>query len=432
LVTQLPVKKGIDGIPTALIPTEPGAFVSWFTNSFLPRWAANGDTRNAVSGPGISITGNISSPATVSVSTELQALFEQPYVLVGTPAAGAPLTDYRSIAAQVGVVSLTDAGAESSLTVGIANNGIGNLQIRQGVGTSIIGNASGSTANVADIAAGADNTTLVRAGGVLSFSALPLAAIAAIANDTVVGNSSGGSAAPIALNQTQLTALINVATASLPGALPVLSGNTAQFLNGAGAWATPAYPTGANPSDSIGLAAVNGSAATFMRSDGSPALSQAIAPTWTGSHAFTGAPSYSSTITGASIGANGTSASHTWNCGGAGLNNKLWEIYADTSGTLYHRLLNDAVSGALTYMTVARTGITGANISFAGGTVQMSGAVGWNGATPPAQVTGFGTPVGGLVVASYNITDAGGANSNTNKCVAEILSIMKAHGMIGA
>lgn len=44
--------------------------------------------------------------------------------------------------------------------------------------------------------------------------------------------------------------------------------------------------TGANPSASIGLSAVNGSAGTFMRSDAAPALSQSIAPTWTGAHTF--------------------------------------------------------------------------------------------------------------------------------------------------
>jgi hypothetical protein len=50
-------------------------------------------------------------------------------------------------------------------------------------------------------------------------------------------------------------------------------------------WVT-ANPTGANPSAQVGTAAVNGSAATFMRSDAAPALSQGISPTWTGSHAF--------------------------------------------------------------------------------------------------------------------------------------------------
>ena len=40
----------------------------------------------------------------------------------------------------------------------------------------------------------------------------------------------------------------------------------------------------ANPSATIGLTTVNGSATTAIRSDGAPALSQAIAPTWTNDH----------------------------------------------------------------------------------------------------------------------------------------------------
>jgi hypothetical protein len=43
---------------------------------------------------------------------------------------------------------------------------------------------------------------------------------------------------------------------------------------------------GANPTASVGLAAVNGVASTWMRSDGAPALDQGIAPTWTAAHIF--------------------------------------------------------------------------------------------------------------------------------------------------
>lgn len=48
----------------------------------------------------------------------------------------------------------------------------------------------------------------------------------------------------------------------------------------------PAGATGANPTASVGLSAVNGVATTFLRSDGAPALSQSIVPTWTGIHTF--------------------------------------------------------------------------------------------------------------------------------------------------
>lgn len=43
----------------------------------------------------------------------------------------------------------------------------------------------------------------------------------------------------------------------------------------------------ANPTATIGLTAVNGSGTTAMRANAAPALSQSIAPTWTGQHTFT-------------------------------------------------------------------------------------------------------------------------------------------------
>ncbi|MGH7075945.1 MAG: hypothetical protein ACREFD_17345, partial [Stellaceae bacterium] len=49
-----------------------------------------------------------------------------------------------------------------------------------------------------------------------------------------------------------------------------------------------AVPAAANPTASAGLSAVDGSATTFMRSDGAPAIDQSISPTWTGRHSFTG------------------------------------------------------------------------------------------------------------------------------------------------
>jgi hypothetical protein len=47
-----------------------------------------------------------------------------------------------------------------------------------------------------------------------------------------------------------------------------------------------ANSSGANPSVGVGLSVTNGVATTFMRSDAAPALSQSIAPTWTGLHIF--------------------------------------------------------------------------------------------------------------------------------------------------
>ena len=60
---------------------------------------------------------------------------------------------------------------------------------------------------------------------------------------------------------------------------------TGLYINGAALGTF--IPAAANPTAAVVLAAVNGSATTYMRSDAAPALSQAIAPTWTGAHHFT-------------------------------------------------------------------------------------------------------------------------------------------------
>lgn len=70
-----------------------------------------------------------------------------------------------------------------------------------------------------------------------------------------------------------------------------ISENGAAYVNLVGG------ATGANPTATIGLSAVNGSDNTaFVRRDGAPALSQAIAPTWTANHIWTPITASSSTI----------------------------------------------------------------------------------------------------------------------------------------
>lgn len=46
--------------------------------------------------------------------------------------------------------------------------------------------------------------------------------------------------------------------------------------------------TSDDPSAQVGTAPINGIAATYMRSDAAPAINQAMSPTWTGNHVFSG------------------------------------------------------------------------------------------------------------------------------------------------
>ena len=57
----------------------------------------------------------------------------------------------------------------------------------------------------------------------------------------------------------------------------------------------------ADPTATIGLNPINGTSTTALRSDSAPALSQAITPTWIGTHIFSN-PTYSALFTGGNVG----------------------------------------------------------------------------------------------------------------------------------
>lgn len=68
--------------------------------------------------------------------------------------------------------------------------------------------------------------------------------------------------------------------------LTAINGTSAAYMRADAAPALNTSVLGGNPTAKVGLAAVNGSATTSIRSDGAPALDQSIAPTWTALHAF--------------------------------------------------------------------------------------------------------------------------------------------------
>lgn len=130
------------------------------------------------------------------------------------------------------------------------------------------------------------------------------------ANTVFAGPTTGADAAPAfrALVNADFPDLLTAGSAGSSSSIPVISWNAKGLLTVV-ATASISVPTGANPSASVGLSAVNGSASTFMRSDAAPALSQSITPTWSGLHTFNnGINANTVALGGAPIGGNALAA----------------------------------------------------------------------------------------------------------------------------
>lgn len=305
----LPVKRGLSSPAVTSIPQAWDK--QWF-RLFIDNFLTNADIRNVVAAGGIAISGsNVSGnsdPGTPPTPGGTVTISQ------------APIPNNTVLGNVSGIVAVPSAISATQLTTLI------------NVFTATLAGDVPASGGGAINFLRADGTWVVPAGS------------AAIPNNTVLGNISGGTATPVALTQTQLTALVNVFTSALsgavpasgggittflradgtfnvppnftaiaPGYVPLSGGGTANFLRADGTFAVPAQPTGANPTASVGLAAVNGVATTFMRSDGAPALSVAIVPTWSGVHTFSARPAFNAgaTVAGGTFISRGISDSAT-------------------------------------------------------------------------------------------------------------------------
>ena len=278
---RLGVQKGISNPTITSVPEKWSQ--QWF-RGFITQFLQPADTRNATAGLGISISTSFGLPPTVSSQNQ-----DLSYLVV-TPDSNAP--NERVISGEVGVVTLTDGGPGGNLTIGIATGGIGPAQLQEPVSTSVLGNPTALTAGVTDIQATADDTVLARTSGSLAFQALPVAAIEPIGADTVIGNATGAAAVPVAMSQTQLTSLVNVFTSTLSGAVPASGGSATTYLNGAGAFTTPA-----------------GGGGSLSVTDGTHTVAGVTALTFSGATVSGTTPNATATITGGGGSGTVTSAS---------------------------------------------------------------------------------------------------------------------------
>jgi hypothetical protein len=149
----------------------------------------------------------------------------------------------------------------------------------------------------------------------------------------------------------------------------------------------------ANPTGTVGLAAVNGVAATAIRSDGAPALSQAIVPTWTGIHTWSFAEPrllLNETDVGADL--------------------KLWDIDVNAS-VLTGRTRTDADGAGVNWLAVTRGTTTAiSNIALGNASSNPSYTFLGNGTTTHSgamiasrfSVTGSTTATNGLYLPAAN------------------------------
>lgn len=199
--TILPVKRGLSSPAVTSIPQKWDQ--QWF-RYFIDAFLTNSDIRNITAGSGITVSGNVSGNATTGAPPSNT-------VTVGTAPIGPNMV-------------LGNVSGTTQVPVGINQTQL----------TALIQPFTSALSGVVP-ASGGGTTNFLRADGTFQ----PIPGIGAIANNTVLGNISGATAAPVALTQVQLTALINPFSATLSGAVPLSAGGTTNFLRADGTWTTP-------------------------------------------------------------------------------------------------------------------------------------------------------------------------------------------------
>lgn len=229
----LPIIRGADGLPykidiSSFAIASGNVPAGGTTGQFLAK-ASDADYDTEWEDPSIlldalSLAGNPTGASALAVSVTL----------------GATLA-FSGTALQTGAGTGDVTWSANSFSTTIANNAVSNAKFRQSAALSVVGNATNSTANVADISAASDNQVLRRLGTALAFGSIDLSQ----------ANTVGTSILPLANGGTNaaLTASNGGIAYSTATALAILAGTATagQTLvsgsNAAPSWSTSTFPT---------------------------------------------------------------------------------------------------------------------------------------------------------------------------------------------
>lgn len=248
--TQLPVQKGISSYAVGRIPDKWDA--SWF-KYFIDNFLSGADIRNVTTGTGITINGNVSGNGTNNTGS-------------GVTITQTPIPNNEVLGNVSGVTAVAVGLTTTQLTtlVNLFTPTLSGAVPLSGGGTTNFLRADGTWAPPATAIA-ANPTALVGPITVNGVATTFMRSDAAPAIDLTATFAWTGT-------HTFLTHPIGITSGGTGTATPALVAGTGISITGT--WpnntitSTVSSPIGANPTASVGLSAVNGVAATFLRSDG--------------------------------------------------------------------------------------------------------------------------------------------------------------------
>jgi hypothetical protein len=153
--------QGLQKIPFR-IPAKWDA--AWY-EQHLREVLALADTRNAIEGPGIQISGQPGEEATISASDDLQNLLLQQFVV----ASASGFLQFERVLTAGDAIDIVDGGANSTISVGVEDHGITLGKLRELSGMGVLGNPVDDIGEVQVIQPEQDKAVLHQAGAALVF-----------------------------------------------------------------------------------------------------------------------------------------------------------------------------------------------------------------------------------------------------------------------